>query len=116
MQNDTKKNSILKSAVSPAEIWGKVITELRDRNLRLLFIACGEISKVEILDNCFVITAEENNKVVIDIPENLKILQEIISKYLPNCYISVKEPMYEEEEIDIQKKLCELFGNKLIIE
>ena len=110
-----QEEKIEKVTVSPAEIWGKVITELRNRNLRLLFIACGEIDSVEIKDNNFVITAQDNNRAVIDIPENLKILQEIISFYLPNCTVCVKEEISEDDLIVPSLKLIELFGNKLII-
>ena len=110
-----KQEEQTKSAVSPAEIWGKVITELRQRSLRLLFIACGEIDNVEINENNFVITANENNRAVIDTQENLKILQEIISFYLPNCNVFVKEEISEEKTIVPSLKLIELFGNKLRI-
>ena len=112
-ENKNEKENLV--SVSPAEIWGKVITELRDRNLKLLFIACGEISNVEILDNTFVITAQENNKIVIDTPANIEVLTEIISKYLVGCKVLIKEENTQKEEIIPSQRLIELFGNKLII-
>ncbi len=102
------------TTVSPSEVWGKVITELRNRGLRLLFIACGEIDSVDLIDNKFIITAQENNKIAIDTPSNLNILKEIISVYIPNVEVYIQQEMVKQEIIP-SPKLIELFGDKLII-
>ena len=102
--------------LSPTAIWGKVITQLRTKSMGALFIACGEIDSVEIKDKQFIISAKENNKLILDVPENLKILQEIMQEILPNHAILVKE---KQQEIDpreqAKEKLKELFGDKLNI-
>ena len=113
-KQEEEKKEETKVKLSPAEIWGKVITQLREKNMKMLFIACGEISNVTLEDDMFIITAQENNKIIIDTPQNLQILQEIISFYLPNCKINVKEENSEEFIYNFPIKLVELFGDKLI--
>ena len=102
--------------LSPVSVWGKVITQLRTMNKGALFIACGEIDDVSIKDNTFIIKAKENNKLLLDVPENFKILQEIMHDLLPNYDILVTELRKEDDPREIAKeKLKQLFGDKLNI-
>ena len=102
--------------LSPASVWGKVITQLRTKNMGALFIACGEIDNVSIKDNTFIIKAKQNNKLILDVPENFKILQEIMHEILPDYDIVVKELKKEDDPREMAKeKLKILFGDKLNI-
>lgn len=102
------------SQVSPISVWGKVITELRNTHSGILFVACGEVTNVKLENNTFVIFAEESNKNIMEVPENFKKLQEIISNFLPNCDILIKQQEKSEEQLKLEK-LKMLFGNKLKI-
>ncbi len=102
------------SQVSPNSVWGKVITELRNNKTGILFVACGEVTEVKIENNKFIIFAGESNKNLMEVPENLKTLQNIVSKYLPNHDILIETDQKTEKNKKLQV-LKRLFGNKLII-
>ena len=77
-------------------------------------MACGEVTEVKIQQNNFIIFASENNKSIMQVPENLKTLQNIIKKYLPNHSIIIESDDTTEKNLKL-KVLKRLFGNKLII-
>ena len=102
------------SQVSPNSVWGKVITELRNNKTGILFVACGEVAEVKLTDKTFVIFASENNKSIMEVPQNLETLKNIVSKYLPYHSVVIESDQNSEKNQKLQV-LKNLFGNKLII-
>ena len=90
------------SQVTPISIWGKVITELRNNNAGILFVACGEVTEVKLTEKTFVIYANDSDKSIIEVPQNFEILQNTVAKYLPNYDIVIESDQNSEENRKLQ--------------
>ena len=58
------------------QIWGKVLTRLREINEAALFVSCGEIENVKILEDTFIIQTEKKYLAdIIQMDQNLLALK-----------------------------------------
>lgn len=104
-------------ALSPRNIWGKVIIYLREHNAVALHIACGDITDVGFDDDTFLINTQESFLYdLLKSEENQKDLKNAFESFgIKNFQIIKKEKKLTKSQQDL-KILKEVFGNKLIIE
>lgn len=97
-------------------LWGKVILKLRDENDFILHAICSGLSKVNIVNDKFVISSD-NDAELSTIEENVDKLNEIIKSLGYNLSVEVnylESPrVINENNIKILKKA---FGDDLVIE
>ena len=97
-------------------LWGKVILKLRDENDFILHAICSGLSKVNIVNDKFVISSD-NDAELGTIEENVDKLNEIIKLLGYNLSVEVnylESPrVINENNIKILKKA---FGDDLVIE
>lgn len=80
-----------------------------------LFVACGEISEINIWSNKLVLSVVPETKELINKEENKIILENILKNLGFNYIIDLKEIKVEKKEDEKIRKLKELFGNNLTI-
>lgn len=103
--------------LSPRDIWGKVIIHLRESHFVALYIACGEITDVDIQDGKFVIkTTEEYIYQLLKFEDNVKELNKTFKQLgIDNWEVIKKEKKYTKAQLDLQI-LKQVVGDKLEIE
>ncbi len=80
-----------------------------------LFVACGEISEINICSNKLVLSVVPETKELINKEENKIILENILKNLGFNYIIDLKEIKVVSKEDEKIRKLKELFGNNLTI-
>ena len=100
----------------PKQVWGKLLTRLRENGDVALFVSCGEISDVKIEENCLIINTEKDyiyNLLVAD--ENLLSIKRAL-RFL-GIALDVKVQKIAPKDFDVNKDiefLKEKFKNLVI--
>lgn len=114
----TVEGAVVRDRISDARLWGTVIRKLRSEKHIMLWIACQELdAKIE--DGKLKILAEGENEYNLLIkPENVQILQGIVSNLAPYRVV-IESPLKSSSDADDFKKdaetVNEMFDGKLQI-
>lgn len=116
---ELKGESAVFEKVASAEVynlWGKVILRLRDENDFILHAICSGLSNVNIVNDKFIISSD-NDAELSTVEENVDKLNEIIKSFGYNLSVEVNHlespRVINENNIKVLKKA---FGDDLIIE
>lgn len=101
--------------MSAKTIWGKIVSYLRENKQVALYVACGDITDVELEGDNLIVNIQDN-MIAILLSEGRREIERAISWQGVNVklVLNFKEIQKTKQEQDIQR-LTELFGSELKI-
>ncbi len=95
------------------EIWGKVVLFLKEHKHIALHVACGDITDVQIFNNCLVINTQDNTVASLLDEGKREIVRALSWQGLElDVKINKKEILPNKVDLDAEK-LKNMFGEKL---
>ena len=113
-----KKLKIQKQLPPVKQIWGKLLTRLRESGEPALFVACGEISEMEIVENKIIAKTDKDYLFnLISTNENKLVIKRTL-RFLgfELDFDMVKIQPKDADALSDIESLKEKFGEKLVVE
>ena len=108
-----KNQPSIEDTISAKNLWGKIITTLREKEYYVLYTLCGEITSVDWENEDFVIfTQKETTYDSLLLQNNIEIMNEILHSFKENSKIKISFYGKQKPQIELDiENLKENFGD-----